>query len=162
MHGVGVVRGEHEALGQLFQIGPLIQPQSRRDPAEGVRQQRGVRALPGGGADLLVVKHHMDWKALTAFALQEAGQGGERALGVIQPRAGEEFPLCPPDAGGLPVIDKEVMVQHIRRVRAGLLRQQGYKIPGLRPSVKRQQVPLDPVLIPGIDLPIHVDSQARD
>ena len=80
----------------------------------------------------------MDWKALTAFALQEAGQGGERALGVIQPRAGEEFPLCPPDAGGLAIIDKEVMVQHILWVHAGLLRQQNCQVPSLRSAVKRQ------------------------
>ena len=91
VQGVDVVRRQQEALGQPGQIRALRQAQALRHPQQGVPQEGRGRTLPGGGADLLIVKDHMDRNGGALPALQEALEGGKGALEVIQPGAGEEY-----------------------------------------------------------------------
>ena len=73
MDGVGVVGGDQEAAGQHGLECLLVLAQRQTDAAQDVPQERGGRALLGGGADLLVVKdaQHRQAAALT---------GGQEAL----------------------------------------------------------------------------------
>ena len=63
MDGVGVVGGDKEAAGQHGLERLLVQPQRQTDAAQDIPQERGGRALFGGGAHLLVVEDAQHRKA---------------------------------------------------------------------------------------------------
>ena len=72
VRGVGVVGGHHEAAGEggLQRLGPRAQRQ--RDAPQGVDQQRGIRALLGAAAHLLVVEHAQHVDVFEGFASSSA------------------------------------------------------------------------------------------
>ena len=101
----------------------------------------------------------MDGNTLPRLTLQKSGQRGKGALDVVQTRAGQELPLCTPDAGCLAVIHEQIVAQDIPGVDAARLGhgfQQGLRV---RHTVKGKQVPLHLVLMAAVCVPVHVDGK---
>ena len=158
--GVGVVRAEHEAGGQGPQILLLALPQGQVDAPEHVLEEGGGGALLGAGAHLLVVKAGQDIDRPAVGGAQEAPQGGEDALLVVQAAGGDEFPAAAPDGGSVPAVEVQVAAQKLFLPDAQRLRQKGGERAALLAGKQGEHIHL---LIEGeavVDRPVHVDGHA--
>ena len=158
MHPVGVVGGEHHAAGEGGLQGLVVAVQRRNDPAHQLRKERGIRALAGAAAHLLVVKHTGHVHMVGGFRLQQRPDGGIGALQVVQPRRGDVFPRRAPESRFVPVDEIEVAAQYIRVIHTQRL---GHQCPVIRSRCAdhRQHVHLGIQLDAVVHGAVEVDRQ---
>ena len=109
MHGVRVVRRDHEAVRGTAQIGALVHTQSKARAPQHVGEEARIRALLAGAADLFVVKDAQGRQRSRIAGLEEAAQTAEHALQIVEPRRGDEFVLRAPDRAGRAGIEEQLL-----------------------------------------------------
>ena len=150
----------------------LVHPRLQRDPPDHVPKKRGVRALPGPAADLLVVEDRVNEDRLFRRALirrfEKAGEGAEDALLVVKMRRGKKFPFRSPDQSRFRRSHEEIGSQNSLCPDAGPLRDPPHKasfrgLP-LRGNAgrKRQQVLLQVEGVTAVHFPVKMDRQRRN
>ena len=89
--GVGVVRGDHHAVGQADEVIFCGSPKSQKDPGQRIVEEGGGRPLSGAASDFFVVKYAVEIQIPFFFSCKKTGKGSEGALEIIQPLKGESI-----------------------------------------------------------------------
>ena len=161
--GVCVVRRGHEA-GCDGRADLAVRCAQRRACAgEHVGEERGIRALLGAAADLLVVQHGEHVDVADGLAGQERRRGGVGALEIVDARAGEEFVLGAPDAARRARVEEEVLRDDGVRVHARRPGDLGFQHAAAAcAAVEREQVDLGVVLVAVVHLAVEVNGHVGD
>ena len=157
--GVRVIRRDHEAGGQRRANLRIRQTEGAERARQHVAQQRGIRALLGETADLLVVKHCADVHMAGRRGGDERGEGGIRALQIVDARAGEEFLVRAPDARGGAVVEEQVAGHDVFFLCAGLRGDfGGQRALRVLAAEEREHVRLRVVAVAAVDVAVEVEN----
>ena len=110
---MGIVRRYHEALRNHGKVFFLALAKVERYAAQKVAQNVGSRALLGGAAGLLIIKHAAYGYAAALGRVYKALHAAERALHVVQLGGGNVLIIPAEERGGHAVVKVKIVAYYV-------------------------------------------------
>ena len=162
VHGVGVVGGHHEAVGQQRAVLHVAAAERGAHAAQHILKEAGIRALLRPAADLFVVEHAEHCGALAVGGVEQAAQAAVNALEVVKPCGGDELVLRAPDAAAFARVEDQVAREQRVLGDTEALRDDGLEAGfQLRGADERQHIDVRVVALAVVGASVHMYCDVR-
>ena len=162
VHGVGVVGGHHEAVGQQRAVLHVAAAERGAHAAQHILKEAGIRALLRPAADLFVVEHAEHRGALAVGGVEQAAQAAVNALEVVKPCGGDELVLRAPDAAAFARVEDQVAREQRVLGDTEALRDDGLEAGfQLRGADERQHIDVRVVALAVVGASVHMYCDVR-
>ena len=164
MHGMCIVRRYHEARSDAHEVLLLAASHRTADALECILQEGAGGTLLRPGADLFVIINTVHRDGLLQLGCEEALQGCERTLEIIQTSARDELAMEAERRALHAVIQEEIRIQDVLHLHTCFVRDQLHELVLLLALLteQRQHIHLCIKRIAVIDLTVHMDRHIRN